>query len=80
MFVNIVLSAVPTASIARIHATAIPDAIKPYSIAVAPDSSFKNLATKFCIYVLPDIISYIAESSFILLYYPATGLRTLIEY
>jgi hypothetical protein len=40
--VNSVLRAVPTPFTATIIATAIPAAIKPYSIAVAPDWSFRN--------------------------------------
>jgi len=40
--VSSVLRAVPTPFTATIMATAIPAAIKPYSIAVAPDWSFKN--------------------------------------
>jgi len=40
---NVVLSFVPTPVITGIIATAIPAAIRPYSIAVAAPSSFKNL-------------------------------------
>jgi hypothetical protein len=43
MVVNVVERLVPTAVTAVIITTAISAAIKPYSIAVAPDSSLKNL-------------------------------------
>ena len=39
------LSAVPTPCTAVMIAIAIPAAISPYSMAVAPDSSFKNFKT-----------------------------------
>jgi hypothetical protein len=44
--VNVVLRPLPSRWITGITASAIPAAIKPYSIAVAPLSSFKNLMTK----------------------------------
>jgi len=40
--VNLVLRVVPRVLTAAIMASAIPAAIRPYSIAVAPDSSDKN--------------------------------------
>ena len=40
---NVVLRAVPTAVTAVMITTAIKAAIRPYSIAVAPDSSSRNL-------------------------------------
>jgi hypothetical protein len=43
MVVNVVERLVPTAVTAVIITTAISAAIRPYSIAVAPDSSLKNL-------------------------------------
>jgi hypothetical protein len=42
MLLNSVLRLVPTPLTAVMIATAIPAAIRPYSIAVAPDSSDKN--------------------------------------
>jgi len=41
-FVNVVFKFVPTVFTTAIIATAMPAAIKPYSIAVAPDSSRTN--------------------------------------
>jgi hypothetical protein len=45
MLEKVELSWVPTPLTAAMIAIAIPAAIKPYSIAVAPDSFFKNLMT-----------------------------------
>jgi len=42
MVVKVVLRAVPTAVTAVMITTAIKAAIRPYSIAVAPDSSLRN--------------------------------------
>ena len=53
MVVKFVLSWLPTPFTAAMIAIAMPAAIKPYSIAVAPDSSFKNLTTKAFIVDLP---------------------------
>ena len=47
------LSAVPTPFTAAMMAMAIPVAISPYSMAVAPDSSCKNLTIKVFIAALP---------------------------
>jgi hypothetical protein len=44
--VNVVVSLVPTPLVTVIMASAMPDAIRAYSIAVAAFSSFKNLMTK----------------------------------
>jgi hypothetical protein len=41
--VKLELNAVPTPFTATMMATAIPAAIRPYSIAVAPDSSLRNI-------------------------------------
>ena len=46
MLEKVELSWVPTPLTAAMIAIAIPAAISPYSIAVAPDSFFKNLTTK----------------------------------
>jgi hypothetical protein len=46
-FVNVPLRFVPTVVTAAMIAVEISAAIKPYSIAVAPDSSFRNLETSF---------------------------------
>jgi len=43
MLVKVVVSAVPTPFTAVMIAIAIPAAIRPYSMAVAPDSSLKNV-------------------------------------
>ena len=43
MAVNLVLSLVPSPFTAAIMASEMPAAISPYSIAVAPDSSARNL-------------------------------------
>ena len=48
MLVNVVLSWVPSVLMAAIIATEMPAAIKPYSIAVAPDSFVRN-------YIILDI-------------------------
>ena len=45
--VNFVLSLVPIPFTTAMIASAIPAAIKPYSMAVAPDSSARNLRTVF---------------------------------
>jgi hypothetical protein len=47
------LSAVPTPFTAAMMAMAMPVAISPYSMAVAPDSFFKNLTIKAFIAALP---------------------------
>jgi hypothetical protein len=44
--VNVVVSLVPTPLITVIIARAMPVAMRPYSMAVAAFSSFKNLMTK----------------------------------
>jgi hypothetical protein len=41
---NVVLRLVPTPFTAAMIATAMPDAMRPYSMAVAPESSFRNAA------------------------------------
>jgi hypothetical protein len=43
--VNVALRRIPRPVITGMSANAIPDAIRPYSIAVAAFSSFKNLIT-----------------------------------
>ncbi len=48
--VKLVLSAVPTPLTAAMMATAMPAAIRPYSIAVAPDWSFANAASNLCMF------------------------------
>ena len=54
---KLVLSLVPTPCTAVMIAIAIPAAIRPYSIAVAPDSSLKNLETKvFMMVPIPLLI------------------------
>jgi len=45
MLVKVVLSVVPSALTAAMIAIEIPAAIKPYSIAVAPESFLKNAKT-----------------------------------
>jgi hypothetical protein len=47
MDVNLVLSFAPSPFTTTIMASAMPAAIKPYSIAVAPDSSARNLRMVF---------------------------------
>jgi hypothetical protein len=42
MLENVVFSLLPTPLTAAMIATEIPAAIKPYSMAVAPDSFFRN--------------------------------------
>lgn len=46
MLEKVELSEVPTPLTAAMIAIAMPAAMSPYSIAVAPDSFFKNLTTK----------------------------------
>jgi len=53
MLEKVELNWVPTPLTAAMIAIAIPAAISPYSIAVAPDSFFKNLTTKDFIDDLP---------------------------
>jgi len=45
--VNVLVNLVPTVVTAVMMATAIKAAIRPYSIAVTPSSSFKNLINVF---------------------------------
>ena len=47
--VNLVFSEVPRLLTTVMIASAMPAAIRPYSMAVAPDSSFKKRATRFFI-------------------------------
>ena len=51
--VKVVFRPVPVACTAAIIATEIPAAIRPYSIAVAPDWSFQNLVRYLDIISLP---------------------------
>lgn len=50
------LSDVPTPFTAAMMAIAMPVAISPYSIAVAPDSFFKNLTIKAFMAALPSVV------------------------
>jgi hypothetical protein len=52
--VNLVLSVEPRPFTVAMIASAIPAAIRPYSIAVAPDSSFTKRAITFFIRVTPE--------------------------
>jgi len=53
-FEKVFCSPVPTAVIATIAATAMSEAIRPYSMAVAPESSFTNLRKTFFIRLSPE--------------------------
>jgi hypothetical protein len=53
MLLKLVASLLPTPFTAVMIAIAIPAAIRPYSMAVAPDSSFTKRETRFFIYVTP---------------------------
>jgi hypothetical protein len=46
ILLKVVLTLVPSVLTARMIAAAMPAAIKPYSIAVAPDSSLRNRISK----------------------------------
>jgi len=54
---NVPFTAVPVACTATMIATAIPAAIRPYSIAVAPELSFKKRRTSLCILESPVLLS-----------------------
>jgi len=60
---NVPLNAVPRPLTAAMMAMAMPVAIRPYSIAVAPDSFFRKLAISFFIVTLPRFLIS-AEPSF----------------
>jgi hypothetical protein len=55
--VNVVFNEVPTSCTAAIIATAIPAAIKPYSMAVAPDSFFMKREMNLYIDRLPSEVA-----------------------
>ena len=57
---NVLLMPVPSAVSAPTKATAIRDAMRAYSIAVAPDISLENALMCFLIYI-PNLHSYFAR-------------------
>ena len=58
---NAVLSFEPRPCTTAMMATEIPAAIRPYSMAVAPDSSFTKRETRFVILVAPSIHTWLSE-------------------
>src|SRR5580704_5513856 len=63
MVENVVLSLVPTPAIMGIIATAIPAAIRPYSIAVAAPSSFQNFKIRAVSHTLSHLQSWTVRMS-----------------
>src|SRR5580692_10112196 len=63
MVENVVLSLVPRPVITGIIATAIPAAIRPYSIAVAAPSSFRNLIIRAMSDALASLLSSAGKRS-----------------